>query len=54
MYDLSKSYNEESGFLAKPQRAGFQAVIFVVVSLVKAISIPFEARLEYDCLKACR
>ena len=45
---LSNVHNAESGFLAKPHRARLEAIIFVVALLVKAISIPREARLEYD------
>lgn len=44
--DLSKSYNEESGVLAKPLRARIKAVIFVVVSFVNGTTIPYETRLE--------
>ncbi len=49
-YCLSSDHNAESGFLAKPQRARLQAVIFGVALLVKGMTIPCEARLEYDSL----
>ena len=49
-YCLSNEHNAESGFLAKPHRANLQAVIFVVALLVKGVTIPCEARLEYDSL----
>jgi len=52
--DLPKSHNEESGFLAKPRWASFQAITFVVVSLVKGATIPFKTRLESDRLKVRR
>jgi len=53
-YCLSSGHNTESVFLAKPQRASFQGLIFVVMSLVKTISVPFETCLESEPLKARR
>ena len=47
-YCLAIEHNAESGLLAKPLRVKLEAIIFVVALLVKAISIPYEARLEYD------
>ena len=51
---LSNDDNAESGNLAKPRRVSLQGIISVVALLVKAISIPFEARLGYDTLETYR
>jgi len=51
---MVQTNNEEIGNLAKPQRVSLQGIIFVVALLAKAISIPCEARLEYNALEAYR
>jgi len=49
-YCLSSDHHEESEFLAKPRRAKLQAIISIVVLLVKELTISCEARLGYDSL----
>jgi len=46
--------NEEIGNLAKPHRVSLYGIISVVALLVKAISIPCEARLGYDAIETYR
>ena len=51
---MVQTNNEEIGNLAKPRWVSLYGIISVVALLVKAISIPCEARLEYDTLEAHR
>ncbi len=51
---MVQTNNEEIGNLAKPRRVSLQCIISVVPLLVKAISIPCEARLGYDDLETYR
>jgi len=51
---MVQTNNEEIGNLAKPRRVSLQSIISVVPLLVKAISIPYEARLGYDALETYR
>ena len=53
-YCMVKSNNVESGYWVSPHRAGFQAHIFGVMILVKAVSIHCESCLESVRLKARR
>ena len=53
---MVQTNNEEIENLAKPQRVSLQGTLLalsndsVVALLVKAMSIPYEARLGYDAL----
>ena len=51
-YCLSNKRNADFEFLAKPRRANFQALTFVVISFVKAISLHVEKRLEVKTLES--
>ncbi len=51
---MVQTNNEEIGNLAKPRWVSLQGIISVVALLVKAISIPCEARLGYDALETYR
>ena len=51
---MVQTNNEEIDNLAKPRWVSLQGIISVVALLVKAISIPCEARLGYAALEVYR
>ena len=51
---MVQTNNEEIENLAKPRWVSLYGIISVVALLVKAISIPCEARLGYDAIEAYR